>query len=309
MSKTAVLFPGQGSQYLGMGRDLFKEDTLFRSLIEMASDLTGKNVEDICCNGPETALIRPTYLQPLIVSISLCYFNRLEQQGLGVDVFAGHSLGEISALAAADVITVEEAVTIAVKRGQLMDKVANDHSGGMMAVLMLSVEEVRALLKDIGDPERIVIANDNAPGQVVISGETEMLQKFCAYGRGRPVMIKVAGPWHSPFMKEACSEYREWVKPIEFFAPKTPLILNATATIENNPETIKQHHIAQLTNPVYWRDCMTTLSGLFTETIFEVGPGKIISGLARANGLRRGVSYFSIDSCKSIDMLMQQAAV
>ncbi|KMQ49401.1 Malonyl CoA-acyl carrier protein transacylase [Chitinispirillum alkaliphilum] len=309
MGKTAILFPGQGSQELGMGRDLFKKDQFFRSLIDMASDITGENLEEVCLNGPVSKLVRPHLLQPLIVSISLGYFKQLQNHGIRPQLLAGHSLGEITALAAADVITSEDAVRIATRRGQLMEQVAQKIDGGMIAVMFADIEEVRNVLKQMEKAEKICIANDNAPGQVVLSGELNTLEQFTQKGIGKCLKVKVAGPWHSSYMNLARIEYENWVKTIRFNPPETTLVLNAPSKTETDPEKIKTLHIGQLTNAVYWRESMELIRQRGVETIFEVGPGKVLKGLARANGLGKNASLVSIDSYESITEHCQEVLV
>lgn len=309
MGKTAILFPGQGSQEIGMGADLIGKYPLFESLVEMASDITGEDIADVCINGPDSKLIRPHLLQPLIVCVSLSYYEQLLEHGIKADYLAGHSLGEITALAAAKIVTYEEAIKIALKRGQLMDDIANTNNGGMMAVMFADIEVVKRALDEMNQPEKINLANNNAPAQVVLSGDLEALEQFSQKGIGRCLMVKVTGPWHSPYMESTKLHYQEWVKSINFQPPQIPIILNAATKVVRDPETIKQLHIEQLTDVVYWRESMEYLMHSGVDLLYEVGPGKVLKGLARANGFKKGSTVISINSIDNIKALYHETAI
>ena len=172
------LFPGQGSQEIGMAADLFKADARFRDLVRRASERTGSDLEKICLRGPERELTRTKNLQPLLVCVSLSYLRHLTEKGIRPDRVLGHSLGEISALAAAGIVSFETAVDIAAKRGEFMDAAAARVAGGMTAVISTKREAVLQLLAQNIFGSRVVLANDNAPNQIIISGEITALEEF-----------------------------------------------------------------------------------------------------------------------------------
>jgi [acyl-carrier-protein] S-malonyltransferase len=302
--KKAFLFPGQGSQEVGMAHDLFDASPYFRSLIELGSELTREDIASLCLRGPERKLRQATYLQPALVAVSLGYARCLADHGIQADVVAGHSLGEISALAAAGVVSDRDAVTIAARRGELMDATAATCAGGMLAVLSASPETVRALLDEIGKPDRITVANENAPDQVVVSGELELLQRLSEFitarRLGRAKLLPVAGPWHSPFMSEARNRFEQWIASVEFRAPAVPLVLNATGAAEADPLQIRSLITRQLTSPVYWRRCMETIKAMDVTVLLEVGPGRVLSGLARINGFARETQIHNINNLRGL---------
>lgn len=305
--KTAFLFPGQGSQEVGMGADLFEASAFFRSLVAIGSDMVHADLKKICLRGPERELIKPSRLQPLLAAVSLGYHRELVERGVEPDVILGHSLGEITSLGATGVVSPEETMRIAAYRGQLMDETAQRVSGGMMAILFISLDEIEKLLAELDAPDRIVLANDNAPDQVVLSGDNEILADVerivleRAIGKCR--RIGVIGPWHSHYMTDARHAYEEWAEGIAFSRPHTPFILNALAREERHPSTIKHLVTYQLTSPVYWRESMNRLHEMSINTIIEVGPGRVLSGLARVNGFRKGVELLNANNLRGIDTI------
>jgi [acyl-carrier-protein] S-malonyltransferase len=305
MSIKAFLFPGQGSQEIGMGNDLFKDDPYFRSLINLADEITGENLEKICLRGPDRVLMQARILQPALVCICLVYLLKLIDQGIQPDFVLGHSLGEITSLAASGVVSDEEAVRIAAKRGELMDQVASSCNGGMLAVMFVPSSDIDHILEELGMPDKIVFANDNASDQIVLSGENEYLEKFASIVAERKLgkckRVSVIGPWHSPFMRRARLEFEEWAEQIRFKKPDINLVLNATAKSENHPTTIKHLVTWQLTSPVFWRESMDFIREAGVNTIYEVGPGRVLSGLARVNGFKKETTIYNINNLRGIE--------
>ena len=300
------LFPGQGSQEIGMAADLFKADVFFRELIRRASERTGGDLEKICLRGPERELIRTKNLQPLLVCVSLGYLRHLTEKGIQPDKVLGHSLGEISALAAAGCVSFEIAVDIAAKRGELMDAAAARVQGGMIAVISTERETVLQLLAQKFSHAQLVLANDNTPNQIVLSGETAALEQFTALVTaeklGQCRRLTVAGPWHSPLMAQAQQEFSSWLEIIEFHPPKVPLIFNITAATETDPQKIHQLIARNLVEPVRWRAAMDSLRGAAKLALFEIGPGRVLSGLARANDFGDDTKIFNINNLRGVEM-------
>lgn len=300
------LFPGQGSQEIGMAADLFKSDAPFRELIRRASERTGTNLEKICRRGPDRELTRTKNLQPLLVGVSLGYLRHLTDKGIHPDKVLGHSLGEISALAAAGIVSFETAVDIAAKRGELMDAAAARVPGGMTAVISSEPEAVLRLLAQRFSNVQIVLANDNTPNQLVLSGEMASLEQFAALVAaeklGQCRRLAVAGPWHSPLMAAAQREFSSWLDTVEFYAPKVPVIFNVTAENETDPAKIRQLIAHNLVAPVRWRAAMDSLRGEKNLALLEVGPGRVLSGLARANGFGDEVKIFNINNLRGVEM-------
>ncbi len=303
------MFPGQGSQEIGMGRDLFFDDPFTINLLELACDLVHEDLRQLCLEGPEERLIQARFLQPSIVTVCLGYWNRMIENGIRPDVVLGHSLGEITSLAAAGVITSEQAITLAARRGQLMDKVATQCSGGMLAVMFMDRETVDNLINEIGDPDMLVLANDNAPDQFVLSGDKTLLDNVALIiaerKLGKSKRVPVVGPWHSPFLKEVRYEYEKWVEPFTFNPPVIDIILNATAKTEKHPSTIKHLSSWQLTSPVFWRESMCTLKEMEVNVLYEIGPGRVLTGLARVNNFRKDSTVISINKIEDINSVLK----
>ena len=296
-----------------MGQDLFREDLWFRSLIELGCDIVHEDLEKICLRGPETELIKAKVLQTLLVTVCLGYLRRLEEKGIKPDIVLGHSLGEITSLAASGVVSPEDALRIAAKRGELMDMVASTCNGGMLAVLFVSLENVKILLDRIGDPNRLVLANDNAPDQVVISGDMQLIEKFQSIiteeRLGKFKRVPVIGPWHSPYMEQARGIFESWVEHVSFNAPSIPIVMNALARTEQNPRIIKHLVTYQLTSPVFWRESMLFLKTNGVDKIFEIGPGRVLSGLARVNGFKKETTIYNINNLNGVNIASSELAL
>jgi [acyl-carrier-protein] S-malonyltransferase len=248
-------------------------------------------------------------LQPAMVSICLGYLRKLQAKGIEADFVLGHSLGEITSLAAAGVVSDEDAVRIAAKRGELMDRVASGCTGGMLAVMFVPLADVEKLLEDMAAPNKIVFANDNAADQIVLSGDLEQLDKFAAIVAerrlGKTRKVPVIGPWHSPYMKEARLEFEKWVESIPFKKPTVQLVLNATAKPETHPTTIEHLVTWQLTSPVFWRESMDLIREDGVDTIYEIGPGRVLSGLTRVNGFNKETTIYNINNLRGIEAACQ----
>ena len=304
MAGIAFMFPGQGAQEVGMGKDIFRSSPYFRELVELGSDLTHEDLERLCLRGPDKKLRRSFFLQPIMIAVSLGYLRALTDEGIEADVVLGHSLGEITALAAAGVVSGREAIAIAVKRGELMDNAASEVKGSMLAVLSANLESVEELVSEIGQPKRLALANDNAPGQVVVSGETELLEQFSelvsSRRLGRCKKLSVSGPWHTPLLSQAQKSFEDWIKQTAFRSPSRQLILNATGKTETDPDNIRQLISRQLTSPVRWRDCVGTLKEMNLTDILEVGPGRVLSGLVRLNHISDSTRIFNINNLRGL---------
>lgn len=310
----AFLFPGQGSQVTGMAADLFASDPHFQGLVEAASGLVKADLRKICLRGPDRELSRTEYLQPLMVAVSLGYARKLTQEcGVKPDIALGHSLGEISALAAAEVISDEQAVALAAERGRLMSEAAAQSEGGMMAVLTDNRPAALDALAELLDKGAVFLANDNAPAQFLLSGASaglEEAQRRLASAPGVSCKrLPVAGPWHCPLMNSVAEGLARWLETLELRPPRIPILMNVSATEETDPAAIRSLLLRNLTEPARWRQSMERLKALGPETLFEIGPGRVLSGLARANGLGARVRILNINNLRGLELARRSCSV
>ncbi len=308
---TAWLFPGQGSQYVGMGWDLLREFSPAAEIMEQASALSGKDLQKLCLQGPDALLTRTDNLQPAITAINLGCARLLQDRGFRPAVVAGHSLGEFAALYAAGVLTVRDTLYLVTERGRLMHETARQVGGGMLAVKGLTAAQVEHLLAGLQSRFVITIANYNAPTQTVLSGAVdglEQAQAAVSQQGGVPVRLNVSGPWHSSLMQAAAERFNALLADIDFQPAQIPVVLNVTGEPCQDPQAIKAVMLQQLCSPVRWRQTLQTMLALGVQRFIEVGPGKVLRGLLRSMQ-PAGVDYpaLGVDGPKSLRFLSQRA--
>lgn len=284
MKELCFVFPGQGSQHVGMGRDMYERYDEAKRVFEIASEVLGYDVASLCFNGPEEELNRTVRTQPCILTVSIAIYRVLISKGLRPSVTAGHSLGEYSALVAAGVLDLNKALILTEKRGQFMQDAVPEGKGLMAAILGLKRKEVDEICLSVRSGY-VVPANYNCPGQIVIAGEKkaveEAIQLAKEAGAKRAVPLSVSVPSHCALMAGASERLAELVKDIDFHSPSVPVINNADALFLNNVESIKSSLVRQLNSPLLWEDSIKTIIDSGIETFIEVGPGKVLSGLIR----------------------------
>lgn len=291
--RLALVFPGQGSQAIGMLAGLPEHDSLDR-LLDAAEALSGLPLRKIAEEGPADHLSDTRAAQPLLYLADWVWGATLLSSGVEPDVLAGHSLGELAALALADVFSVEAGLELVVERSKLMSATASAAPGGMSAVLGLPMAELAAVVETI---DGLWVANDNSPGQVVISGSLASLgtaeQPLLEAGARRVVALAVAGPFHSPMMEPARSAFEDLLSRTEFRAASIPVAQNVDPSPTREPELIKQRLAAQITAPVRWTETIAGLSAHGPLTVIECGPGGVLKGLARRVD---NVTAFAVES-------------
>jgi [acyl-carrier-protein] S-malonyltransferase len=284
-NKTAWLCPGQGSQFVGMGRDLCQQFPAADRIMDLACEVSGLPLKDFCWQGPEEELSRSEVLQPALVALELGCIALLRDGRFHPDVVAGHSLGEFAALHAAGVLTAEETLALVVERGRLMAWASQQIPGGMIAVKRLDSDQIEEIAASLRPRRTIVVANLNSPAQVVLSGELEALEeagRLIAARGGQAVRLNVSGPWHSPLLEEAAARFRAALAEVRFRPPEVPVLLNVTATAVTDPEAIRETMGRQITSPVRWHAIVRTMIDVLGVRLFvEVGPGKVLRGLLR----------------------------
>jgi len=282
--KTAFIFPGQGSQFPGMGKELFEESEKARSLFLQANEILGFSISDVMFSGTEEELKQTKITQPAIFIHSVVlYLTKANQQP---DMVAGHSLGEFSALVANGALTFESALQLVYKRALAMQKACEINPSTMAAILNLDDKIVEDICAEISASGHVVVAaNYNCPGQLVISGSTEGINIACeklkAAGAKRALVLPVGGAFHSPLMEPARVELEAAIKQTSFIQPHCPVYQNTTASAVSDPIQIKENLIAQLTAPVKWTQSVLQMTADGAGKYIECGPGKVLQGLVK----------------------------
>lgn len=282
--KVAFLFPGQGSQVVGMGLDLYQEYDFVRDIFDMIDDTTKTHVSKLCFQGPMEELTLTVNLQPAMTAVNIACLAALEKEGILPAVTAGHSLGEYSALRAAGVVDSEKTCRLVYKRGHLMHRESTKHKGAMHAILGLDISAVREIVQEAQENGVIAVANHNTAEQIVITGAPEAVQSAseAAQTRGaKAIPLKVSGAWHSELIRGAEKDFRDFLEQIPFHEPARPVLFNVTAAPESDPNEIKEIMAGQLCSPVRWYDTMCRMIEEGVEVFAEVGPKKVLTGLLR----------------------------
>ncbi len=278
--KTALVFPGQASQYVGMAKALYDAEPEARRFIDWAEEVLEMPLKRLMFEGPEAELTDTANAQPAIVAASLAAFRVYQGE---FHLTAGHSLGEYSALAAAGAISEEDALKLGKGRGQLVAKAGESSPGTMAAVIGMSIDEIERALSEVRGT--VIVANYNSPGQVVISGEVEAVREASALlkerGARRVIPLRVSAAFHSPLMAEAAKAMEKEIEKVEFREPKVPVIPCATAEPTQDPKRLKEALKAQLLAPVNWVKMMEAARDFGVGRFVEVGPGKVLQGLLK----------------------------
>jgi [acyl-carrier-protein] S-malonyltransferase len=280
----ALIFPGQGSQKVGMGRDHFEKTVLFKELLTKGDELLGYPLSDIMFEGPVETLTQTRYTQPAIFMHSFALFKTLNQSP---DMVAGHSLGEFSALAAAGVLDFETALELVALRGKLMQEAGEIHPGTMAAIIGMDDDVVDTICEDATETiqKPVVPANYNCPGQLVISGDEDAVKKAVDLAKEQGCrlakMLPVSGAFHSPLMKPAFEALKEKLDDTGFSKPNCPVYSNYTAEATTDPSKIKDNLLHQLVSPVRWTQTLQNMEKDGATSFIEIGPGKVLQGLVK----------------------------
>ena len=301
----AVLFPGQGSQYVGMGSDFYEKFDSVKEIFRTVDKTLGFSLSNIILNGPEAELKLTQNTQPAIMTIGVCIFNVLNQQfGLNLNnarFFAGHSLGEYTALVCGGSLTIERAAYLLHERGKSMQDAVPSGQGAMMAILGMTIHEVENEINLLPKGEICEIANDNTSGQVVVSGKKmviEILNENLKKKKKKGILLPVSAPFHCSLMKKAAENMKDKIENTNFLKPKPNIISNVTAKEESDVDKIKPLLIDQITSRVRWRESIDFMIKQGVASFLEIGPGKVLSGLVKK--INRNVKVSNINSIEDI---------
>ncbi len=304
---TAVLFPGQGSQAVGMGKDLFDRFPVARKTFDEADEALGKKLSQLCFEGPEDQLRLTENTQPAILTVSVAAWRVLQEKGINPGFLAGHSLGEYSAHVAAGTISFADAVRTVRNRGKYMQEAVPVGTGAMAAILGMGLDAVGAVCGDAAQGEVCEPANINSPDQIVISGHAAAVERAVklAQERGakRAILLPVSAPFHCSLMKPAQEKLAIDLQKLNLSAPKVPVVCNVYAKPVEDAESSKDALVRQVTGSVKWSDSMQLLIARGVQTFVEVGPGKVLCGLMRQ--IDRSKKCLNVEDESSLQKMTQ----
>jgi [acyl-carrier-protein] S-malonyltransferase len=310
MGKLAFLFPGQASQYPGMGRELAANHPAARSVFDEADRALGFSISEVCFSGSEEALKLTANTQPAILTVSVAAYRVLEENGVQPAFVAGHSLGEYSALVAAGGLEFSDAVRLVRHRGEYMQTAVPEGVGAMAAILGLAPAEVAGICRKAAQGQVVAPANLNSPEQTVISGHAEAVKRAVemasAGGAKRAVMLPVSAPFHSALMEPAAERLEADLRATQFHTLRVPLVNNADAELITSGEEAREGLVRQVTLPVRWEESVRELIEQGVNTFVEVGPGRVLTGLLRQ--IDRSIHVFNVEDEKSLRSTLEKLA-
>ena len=303
MGKTAFVFPGQGAQFVRMGKDIYENNEVAKQEFDKIFSSLSFDLKTAMFEGPEETLKKTKYTQPAIVAMSLVLEKLVREKGIKPDFVAGHSVGEYAAFGSGEFLTLSDAVKLTAFRGETMNEIAESVNGGMAAIIGMESSKIEEVLKTV---EGVVEAvNFNEPKQTVIAGQKDAIERACVAlkeaGAKRALPLAVSGPFHSSLMKPAGEKLKSEAEKYDFKEGTAKLIANTTAEIISTPAEIKAEIYAQSFGPVKWVDTVNKLKENGVDTIYEIGPGKVLAGLIKK--IDKELTVINVNSLDDIEKL------
>lgn len=308
MTKIAFIFPGQGSQQVGMGAEFVATSAESKAFYDRADEILSFPLSNYMLNGPQEELTLTYNAQPALLTTGVMVANKIIQAGITPQYTAGHSLGEYSAFVVSGVMTFEDAVATVRKRGLYMDEAVPAGQGAMAAILGMESQSLQAVCEEVtANGDTVQLANLNCPGQIVISGTKEGVEKACVAakeaGAKRAIPLVVSGPFHSTLMQPAADKLADALSEVQIQEPKIPVISNVTSDVLQQTEAIKKEMVEQVVSPVLWEQNVRTLIDLGVTVFIECGPGKVLSGLVKK--IDRNVEVHCVYDEASLQALLE----
>ena len=303
MSKLAFVFPGQGAQKVGMGKDFFDNYDVAKKMFKEADEALGYSIMKMCFEGPEEDLKLTANTQPAILTISCIANEILKENGVQPEITGGHSLGEYSALVAAGVLKFQDAVALVHKRGAYMQEAVPVGEGGMAAIIGVDREKIVEICQSVSAESPVQAVNFNCPGQIVIAGATRgvelAVEELKAAGAKKAVILPVSAPFHSTLMKPAAEKLAVQLDKVTLSDAKIPVVANVNAQVLTKAEDIKASLVAQAASPVLWEDCVAKMKEFGADVLLEAGPGKTLCGFNRR--IDKSIKSLNVEDVESLE--------
>ena len=303
MSKLAFVFPGQGAQKVGMGKDFYDNYDVAKKMFKEADEALGYSIMKMCFEGPEEDLKLTANTQPAILTISCIANEILKENGIQPEITGGHSLGEYSALVAAGVLNFQDAVALVHKRGSYMQEAVPVGEGGMAAIIGVDRDKIVEVCQQVSAESPVQAVNFNCPGQIVIAGATKgvelAVEELKAAGAKKAVILPVSAPFHSTLMKPAAEKLAVELDKVTISDAKIPVVANVSAEILTKAEDIKASLVAQAASPVLWEDCVAKMKEFGADVLLEAGPGKTLCGFNRR--IDKSIKSLNVEDVESLE--------
>lgn len=303
MSKLAFVFPGQGAQKVGMGKDFYDNYDVAKKMFKEADEALGYSIMKMCFEGPEEDLKLTANTQPAILTISCIANEILKENGIQPEITGGHSLGEYSALVAAGVLNFQDAVALVHKRGSYMQEAVPVGEGGMAAIIGVDRDKIVEVCQQVSADSPVQAVNFNCPGQIVIAGATKgvelAVEELKAAGAKKAVILPVSAPFHSTLMKPAAEKLAVELDKVTISDAKIPVVANVSAEILTKAEDIKASLVAQAASPVLWEDCVARMKEFGADILLEAGPGKTLCGFNRR--IDKTITSLNVEDVASLE--------